>query len=167
MPQESDVEDADALIRPAPPLTRRRAVFRLTATLALPVLVGANLAARWQDVAPGFYEAVAQIIATLFIAMTVEVFSSRSAWTDPLGPVQAAALVLLSWLGLFACVRAMAGGGTPVTLALAGAGLAASSALVAVALQARLVDAGHMRESRARALLVAMLVLPGLVIAFA
>ena len=103
------------------------------ALVAIPILVGIAMAINWPDAGESFYSSVSQIIATLFIAIAVEFFYT-TARMEILDVVRVVLLTALSWLGLIACVRALAGDQNSVTVGLAGAGVTAASVLVSLAL---------------------------------
>jgi hypothetical protein len=106
--------------------------------LLLPVLTGIAAARRWPSIDESFYAVASQIIATLFIAISVEFFArDKLVWEDKLDQFMILALIAFSWSGLFACIRAMLDGGTALTSGLATAGLMSASVLVSLALFAR------------------------------
>lgn len=106
--------------------------------LGLPVLTGVAVARRWPTIDDAYYGAVSQIIATLFIAIAVELFApDKLVWDDRLDQFMVLSLIALSWSGLFGCARAMLGGGTAFTSGLAATGLMSASVLVSLALFAR------------------------------
>jgi hypothetical protein len=122
---------------------------------------------KWGSVEDNYYESTSQIIASLFIAMAVELFADRQAWSEPLARVQALVLIALSWIGLFACIRALAGGGDAISVALAGAGVTAASTLVALTLYGRIGQMAHesrRHQAMADGVLVVLIVIPVLVL---
>ncbi len=130
-----------------------------------PVLFGVGVGLRWPKLDDRAYDIVAQVIATLFIALAVELLAQKpGAWRDPAHRVQAVALVLIAWFGLFGCIRAIFDDGSALTAGLAAAGLAAASALIALAAYARATDS----SSQGPTWLVVLLLMPpfALLVAF-
>lgn len=85
-----------------------------------------------------FYSTSAQVIATLFIAITVEFFARQAAGRGILDAVVALVLCGQSWIGFFACVRALKGSANGLTLGLTGMGVAAAAVLLTLALYDRM-----------------------------
>jgi hypothetical protein len=112
----------------------RRAILMLVGPVSIPVLVGVTMGYRWPDAGENFYSSTSQVIATLFIAIAVEFFAREAAATGRLEAIRLVLLVGQSWVGFFACVRALAGSPTAGTVGLAGAGVTAASVLVSVTL---------------------------------
>ena len=83
------------------------------------------------------YSAIAQIIATLFVAVVLEFFVPQRPMTSATDRTVSLCLIGFSWTGLFACVRAMVGRGEFFTAALAVGGLTAVSVLASLAIFAR------------------------------
>jgi hypothetical protein len=112
-----------------------REAIRLAGFVLIPMLVGVTMGARWPDAGGDFYASTAQVIATLFIAIAVEFFAREaSRKSAPLDRLRLVLLIAQSWAGFFACVRALAGDATAVTVGLASAGVTAASVLVSLTL---------------------------------
>lgn len=118
----------------------RRALPHLVVSMLvlLPLLTGLGVARRWPDADVETYNVIAQLIATLFIAIAVEFARSTVLWEDRLDRLLVQILIGMSWTGLFTCVRALLDGGTSLTAGLAAAGLMSASVLVWLALFARM-----------------------------
>lgn len=105
----------------------------------VPVLVGLAMGKRWADAGENFYSATSQAIATLFIAIAVgEFFAREASEKEALDGLRIVLLIGVSWLGFFACIRALAGDASSVTSGLAGAGVTAASVLVSLSLYDRI-----------------------------
>jgi hypothetical protein len=111
-----------------------RGSIRLIGPVLVPVLIGVTMGAQWPDAGENFYASAAQVIATLFIAIAVEFFAREAAGESALDRLRLVLLIALSWLGFFACLRALAGDPGGTTTGLAGAGVTAASVLVALTL---------------------------------
>jgi hypothetical protein len=125
----------------------RRLYMQLAPTIVVlmllffPILCGVSVAMRWPHAKGEFYATASGIIATLFIAMAVEFFAGdRQVLADELDRFMVLGLIILSWSGLFGCIRAMLDVGTWLTSGLAGAGLMAASVLVSLALLTRVTQ---------------------------
>lgn len=106
--------------------------------LLMPILTWLAVAKRWPTEDDAYYSTLAQIIATLFIAIAIEFFARDNVlWKDRLDQFMILGLIAISWSGLFACVRALLDGGTAFTSGLAAAGVMSASVLVSLALFAR------------------------------
>jgi hypothetical protein len=104
------------------------------AAVLIPALVGVRLATSSREPDGDFYPTAAQVIATLFLALTVEFFARQAAGRGAQDAVIVLALSGLSWIGFFACMRALTGADTDLTRGLTGMGVTAASVLLAVAL---------------------------------
>ncbi len=113
--------------------------FLVVALLLLfPVLAGVAVAMRWPGASENFHATVAQIIATLFIAIAVEFYArDKLMWDDKLDQFMVLGLIAFSWSGLFGSIRGMLDDGTAFTSGLAAAGMMSASVLVSLALFAR------------------------------
>jgi hypothetical protein len=117
------------------PRGRRAAdLIRLTSIALIPALVGARMSQAWPDAGKEFYSTTSQVIATLFIAVTVDFFAGRASRRRAEDALLALVLIAEAWVGFFACVRALAGAQSAWTVGSAGAGVTAASVLVALAL---------------------------------
>jgi hypothetical protein len=118
---------------------RWRPPFVIALLLLLVVIVGLGTAMRWGRVDSDYYATVSQIIATLFIAVVLEAFSSEQLlWQDDADKFLVLALLGLGLFGLFASVRGLLGGGDRLTSGVAAAGLVAVAVLVMLALLRRI-----------------------------
>jgi hypothetical protein len=142
-PQEEGVGN-----RPSPRQQKRQAFLVTVAALTTPPCVGVAVGARWAHGAnEGFYTTAAQVIATLFVAVTVDFFARAATKRRPEEGLALLVLVLVGWTGFFCCLRALASGGTAVTAGAAAAGVTATQLLTSLALYDRILS-----ESRGRAL---------------
>jgi len=122
-------------------------MIRLVALALIPILVGAGMGLKWADAEDPFYSSISQVIATLFVAITFDFFATEASRKGGLDGVRLLALIAQSWLGFFACIRALATGGTGVTMALAGAGVTAAAVLVSLALYGHIVTSGEATDA--------------------
>jgi hypothetical protein len=128
-------------------LVRRLGVAAVVAVfVGIPLAVGLTTAIRWPRFGPDAYPTIAQVIASLMIAIAVELFAREGPewWEDPHDQVMIIALMGTTWAGLFGCIRAMLHEGTLLTETLAVAGLMAASLLLSLALYM------HIRRSTRR-----------------
>jgi hypothetical protein len=120
----------------------------LVVLVLLPVAAGIGTGQRWGNADASFYATTAQIIATLFIAITVEFYVHLSEkWKGIQERVAIVALLVMSWIGLFACIKAMVEGGTSWSSGLAGAGLVAASGVVSLSFCERLRGGAGPRQN--------------------
>ena len=146
-----------------------RRLFRLVGVVAVPILVGLALSKRWPRAGENFYATAAQVIATLFVAAAVEFFAREATQAYMTDSIRLLLLIAVSWAGLFACIRALAGGGTRETAGLAGAGVAAVSVLVSLALYEQIKARGEGSdriELIAAAVITLFLVTPVVILMF-
>jgi hypothetical protein len=99
-----------------------------------PILTGAMMAVKWPEPSENFYASIAQIIATLFVAMMIEFFASEATQRESFDATLVVMLLALSWVGLLACIYALAGASNGLTVGLAGAGVTSASVLVSLTL---------------------------------
>ena len=122
---------------------------------------------RFSDAGENFYATTAQVIVSLFIAMALEFSLGRDAITGrKQEDVQNVVLISMSWIGLVACIRALAKEGTSVTVGFAGAGVTAASALVAFALYKQAIQQSGNKpdETNLKATLIVLLFLAACVV---
>jgi hypothetical protein len=75
--------------------------------LLLPVLTAVAAARRWPHVGVNFYAGTSQVMATLFVAMALELFvPDKPVWENKNDRFLILALMAVSSSGLFACLRA-------------------------------------------------------------
>lgn len=106
----------------------------VVAVVLIPALVGVKIGAVSREPADDFYATSAQVIATLFLAITVGFFARQAAGRGMQDAVVALVLAGQSWIGFFACVRALTGAATDLTRGLTGMGVTAASVLLSLAL---------------------------------
>lgn len=116
----------------------------MAVAVGVPVVVGVTTAIRWPRFGPDAYPTIAQVIATLMIAIAIELFArdEYAWWEDPHDQIMIIVLIGTTWAGLFGCIRAMLDRGTLLTETLAVAGLMAASLLLSLTLYA------HIRKSK-------------------
>jgi hypothetical protein len=124
----------------------RGGVVTTLGVAATPLLVGVAAANSWPHVGKEFYSSLAQVIATLFVAIAVDLFASQASRRSVRDALQLLLLIAQSWFGFFACIRALAGGGTALTAGLAAAGVAAASVLLSLTLYERIRDVSEDSE---------------------
>lgn len=117
-----------------------RSRVRATAALVLPALIGLTVAIRGPEVGADYFAVVSQLIATLFIAIVVEAVTAGRVWDTRIQAMVTLWLAFLSWVGLFACIRALMEPSSPLLVGLAAAGVAAASTLVALGLHGRIAS---------------------------
>ena len=118
---------------------RWRPSFVIALLLLLVFVVGLGTAMRWSRVDSNYYASVSQIIATLFIAVVLEAFSSEQLlWQDDADKFLVLALLGMGLFGLFASVRGLLGDGGRLASGVAAAGLVAVAVLVMLALLRRI-----------------------------
>jgi hypothetical protein len=120
------------------PADRFRAAVFVALVLATLVLVGIGAAKWWPHASPEYYSVIAQIIVTLFLAVAIEFFTGSRDRADLLDRVLVFPMIAIAWLGLFACLRAIARGGSAFTAGVAAAGVSAAADLIAILLYERL-----------------------------
>jgi len=128
---------------------RRLERLVLLTAVVLPLCVGITVASRWHgEAGENFYTTISQVIATLFVAIAVEFFTSADKEREGYEVGVLIALVLLAWTGFFACIRALVGDdtGTSLTAGVAACGLTANVVLVSLTLYMRIVQS---RQARA------------------
>jgi hypothetical protein len=107
--------------------------------LLLVGIIGVGVAVRWKSIENDFYATASQVIATLFIAIILEAFSSEQAlWVDDADRLLVLVLIGASLCGLFACLRGLLGDGGRIMNGITAAGIMAASTLVLLALLRRL-----------------------------
>jgi multisubunit Na+/H+ antiporter MnhF subunit len=104
----------------------------------IPTLVGVRIGIAPRAPADDFYSTSAQVIATLFLAITVEFFARQAAGRGMQDAVVALVLAGQSWIGFFACLRALTGAATDLTRGLTAMGITAASVLLSLALYDRM-----------------------------
>lgn len=119
-------------------VTKQR--IRLGSLVLAPILTGATMSVRWPEPSENFYASIAQIIATLFIAMMIEFFAFNTTHRTSFDATLIIVLLAESWLGLLACIYALAGADGGLVVALAGVGVTSASILVSITLYSRVRD---------------------------
>lgn len=149
------------LKKPARGRNLQGAVFSVALPL-IPILAGLVAGIKWPSGSGDFYSLMAQVIATLFVAICVEFFlRDTSIWTSRNDKFTVVALIAITWTGLFGCIRAMLVGGDGYMTGLATAGIVAASVLVSLALFARVQG-----SSRAQPALMLVLLLPAVLLLY-
>lgn len=128
----------------------------LSASLFLiPILAGLIAGMKWPSDSVEFYSLIAQVIATLFVAIAVEFFlRDASIWNSPADKFMVMALIAITWTGMFACIRAILVGGDGLMTGFATAGIVAASVLVSLTLFARVQDSARPRPGLMLVLLI-------------
>ncbi len=111
--------------------------------MIVPLAVGLGVGTDAREPSSDFYATGAQVIATLFLAVTVDFFARQATGEGIQDAVVALVLSGQSWIGFFACIRALTGAPGPVTLGLTAMGVTAASVLLAL----RFYDAMRAREN--------------------
>jgi hypothetical protein len=133
----------------------------VVAVFLVPAAVGVSTATASREPNGDFYATSAQVIATLFLAITVEFFARQAAGRGLQDAVVALVLAAQSWIGFFACVRALTGAPSDLTLGLTTMGVAAASVLLALGLYDRMAarhDASD-REKTVAAIVILIVLL--------
>lgn len=133
------------------------AVF--AAIVTVPALVGVAMGISQRSASGDFYATSAQVIATLFIAIAVDAVR-QAGQRQVRDAVSTLVLMGQSWIGFFACIRALAGGASDLTVALAGVGVTAAALLLSWSLYEQIAhpeDSTHQQKLIAAALVVIFL----------
>jgi hypothetical protein len=142
----------------------------LALLIVLSVVAGMLTSQRWTGMDSGFYGVISQLIATLFIAITVEFFAQLPrSWKGTQERIAIFILIVMSWTGLFACITALVAlgakhaGEVPAWLAgFAGSGLLAAAAVVSLSFTERLRGKDRPRQT----LIAVAFVVPPVVLLF-
>jgi len=131
------------------------------AIVLVPALVGVAMGTAQRDAGGEFYATSAQVIATLFVAIAVEFFPPQAGQRQLRDAVTTLVLVGQSWIGFFACIRALAGAASGLTVALAGVGVTAAALLLSWSLYGKITqpdDSSHQQKSIAAGIVVIFLI---------
>lgn len=120
--------------------------FTAGLTVAVPVLAGYIAGHRWPAGDAVYYASAAQIIATLFIAITVELFAPKTEQAGIADTANVVPLTLITWFGFFASIRALVGDPTDLTVGFSAAGLTAASLLVSFNIYDRIASRGSVTD---------------------
>jgi hypothetical protein len=135
-------------------------LIALIPVVGVPILVGVAMGTAQRDAGNDFYATGAQVIATLFIAIAVELVrqADRRQLPNAIGTL---VLIGESWIGFFACIRALAGGASSLTLGLAGAGVTAAVLLLSWSLYEQITEldeSTHQQKVMAAAVVITFLI---------
>lgn len=137
---------------------RENARFIVVAVLLIPTLAGVRIASANRAPDSDFYATSAQVIATLFVAITVDFFARQAAERARQDALVALMLAGQSWVGFFACLRALTGAATDLTRGLTAMGVTAASVLLSLALYDRMAARADVSE-REKALAAFMILI--------
>jgi hypothetical protein len=132
-------------------------------------VIGIHVGFNYASTDANYYATASQVIATLFIAIFLDKFTTDDPlWDDRLHRFLVMALLVASLLGVFASVRGLLGHGNGLTTGLAAAGLVSGFLLVALGLARRLraCASGSTAAAKPLTVMAVFVVVPAVVLIF-